>query len=104
MLTHSFRFLPTLLLSLTTFSAPVKAQLDPVGAEANVYLPFFADGGPRTDQWQTQFIFSNPHPTSTAAASISLYGDDGRLGDPGHRVGRVQPVRYDDPTAWHEGA
>src|SRR5437016_3876589 len=62
-----------LLLSVSCF-----AQLDPEGAHVDLYFPHLADGGPVTDQWQTTFVFVNPHPTLSANVILSMFANDGR--------------------------
>lgn len=54
------------------------AQFDPEGAHVDLYFPHLADGGPVKDQWQTSFVFVNPHPSLPATAVLSMYGNDGQ--------------------------
>src|SRR5206468_8938217 len=48
------------------------------GAHVDLYFPHLAVGGPVQNQWQTSFVFVNPHPTLTATVTLSMYGDDGQ--------------------------
>ena len=54
------------------------AQLDPEGAHVDLYFPHLADGGPVKDQWQTSFVFVNPHLSLPANVVLSMFGDDGQ--------------------------
>ena len=54
------------------------AQLDPEGAHVDLYFPHLADGGPESDQWQTTFVFVNPHPSLSASVVLSMFGNDGQ--------------------------
>jgi Zn-dependent protease with chaperone function len=54
------------------------AQFDPEGAHVDLYFPHLADGGPVKDQWQTSFVFVNPHPSLPANLVLSMFGDDGQ--------------------------
>jgi len=54
------------------------AQLDPESAHVDLYFPHLADGGPVKDQWQTSFVFVNPHPTLSANLVLAMFGDDGQ--------------------------
>jgi hypothetical protein len=54
------------------------AQFDPEGAHVDLYFPHLADGGPVKDQWQTSFIFVNPHPSIPANVVLSMFADDGQ--------------------------
>ena len=54
------------------------AQFDPEGAHVDLYFPHLADGGPASDQWQTSFVFVNPHPLLPANVTLFMYGDDGQ--------------------------
>jgi Peptidase family M48 len=53
-------------------------QLDPDGAHVDLYFPHLADGGPAADQWQTSFVFVNPHPSLPAIVFLFTYGNDGQ--------------------------
>jgi len=54
------------------------AQFDPEGAHVDLYFPHLADGGPVKDQWQTSFVFVNPHPSIPANVVLSMFADDGQ--------------------------
>jgi hypothetical protein len=54
------------------------AQFDPEGAHVDLYFPHLADGGPVKDQWQTSFVFVNPHPSIPANLVLSMFSDDGQ--------------------------
>jgi hypothetical protein len=54
------------------------AQFDPEGAHVDLYFPHLADGGPAADQWQTSFVFVNPHPSLPANVVLYTYGNDGQ--------------------------
>jgi hypothetical protein len=54
------------------------AQFDPEGAHVDLYFPHLADGGPVQDQWQTAFVFVNPHPSIPANVVLSMFGNDGQ--------------------------
>src|SRR5690349_3430274 len=54
------------------------AQFDPEGAHVNLYFPHLAVGGPASDQWQTTFVFVNPHPTLAANVVLYTFADDGQ--------------------------
>ena len=54
------------------------AQFDPEDAHVDLYFPHLADGGPVKDQWQTSFVFLNPHPSLPANLVLSMFGDDGQ--------------------------
>src|SRR5258708_22108768 len=54
------------------------AQFDPEGAHVDLYFPHLADGGPIRDQWQTAFVFVNPHPSIAANVVLSMFGNDGQ--------------------------
>ena len=69
-------FLPIYLLTGFLTPTALHSQLNPVGAQVNLYFPQLADGGPASQQWQTGFIFSNPS-TTTASVRIYLYANDG---------------------------
>jgi hypothetical protein len=62
-----------LLLAVSCF-----AQFDPLGAHVDLYFPHLAVGGPVKDQWETTFIFVNPHPSLPATVTLSMYGNDGQ--------------------------
>jgi len=51
---------------------------DPDGAHVDMYFPQLADGGPPAQQWQTSFVFVNPHSSLTAHVQLSLFGNDGK--------------------------
>jgi len=53
-------------------------QFDPEGAHVDLYFPHLADGGPVKDQWQTAFVFVNPHPSLPANLILGMFGDDGQ--------------------------
>jgi len=53
-------------------------QFDPEDAHVDLYFPHLADGGPVKDQWQTSFVFVNPHPSLTATVTLSMFGNDGQ--------------------------
>src|SRR6185369_10726147 len=53
-------------------------QFDPEGAHVNLYFPHLADGGTVAQQWQTSFVFVNPHPSLTAHVALGTYGDSGQ--------------------------
>jgi hypothetical protein len=57
---------------------PGFAQWNPDGAHVNLYFPQFADGGSPAQQWQTSFVFLNPHETLTANVALRLYGNNGQ--------------------------
>ncbi len=70
------------------------AQFDPEGAHVGLYFPHLAVGGPVKDQWETSFVFVNPHPSLPATVTLSIFGDDGQplsldLGGGGARVQQV---------------
>src|SRR5579872_5664473 len=54
------------------------AQFDPEDAHVDLYFPHLADGGPVKDQWQTSFVFVNPHPSLPANLVLSIFGNDGQ--------------------------
>ncbi len=54
------------------------AQFDPEDAHVDLYFPHLADGGPAKDQWQTSFVFVNPHPSIPANLVLSMFSDDGQ--------------------------
>jgi hypothetical protein len=49
----------------------------PPSAHVTLYFPHFADGGPSTQRWQTSITLTNPDPTFSVPATISLMGDAG---------------------------
>jgi len=67
------RFTCLLILAVSCF-----AQFDPEGAHVDLYFPHLADGGPVKDQWQTSFVFVNPHPSIPANVVLSMFADDGQ--------------------------
>ena len=67
------RFTCLLFLAVSCF-----AQFDPEGAHVDLYFPHLADGGPAADQWQTSFVFVNPHPSLPAHVVLYTYGNDGQ--------------------------
>src|ERR1700730_10491796 len=67
------RFTCLLILAVSCF-----AQFDPEGAHVDLYFPHLADGGPVKDQWQTTFVFVNPHPSLPANLALSMFGNDGQ--------------------------
>ena len=70
------------------------AQFDPEGAHVDLYFPHLAVGGPVKDQWETTFVFVNPHPSLPANVTLSMFGDDGQplALDLGGGGGSVQAV------------
>jgi hypothetical protein len=50
----------TVVLVLLIMSFPAFAQLQPQGADVNLYFPQIADGGTGGGKWQTTFAFVNP--------------------------------------------
>jgi len=54
------------------------AQFDPEDAHVDLYFPHLADGGPAKDQWQTAFVFVNPHPSLPANLILFVFGNDGQ--------------------------
>src|SRR5689334_16392261 len=70
------------------------AQFDPEGAHVDLYFPHLAVGGPVKDQWETSFVFVNPHPSLPATVTLSMFGHDGQplaldLGGGGKSVQQV---------------
>ena len=65
------------LLILVMLPLPSFAQFDPANAHVNLYFPHLADGGTRAQQWQTSFVFMNPHPTESVDVSLWTYNDAG---------------------------
>lgn len=70
------------------------AQFDPENAHVDLYFPHLAVGGPVQDQWETSFVFVNPHPSLPSTVTLSIFGDDGQplsldLGGGGARVQQV---------------
>jgi hypothetical protein len=65
-------------LLLLSAAALCRAQLAglPLNAQAVLYFPHLADGGPASSQWQTRFTFINPN-ASSASVTLSLYADSG---------------------------
>ncbi len=53
-------------------------QLYPEGAHVDLYFPHLADGGPPADQWQTSFVFVNPHPSLAATVALYTFADTGQ--------------------------
>ena len=69
----------TLFTLLLLAAAPLcRAQLTqmPQTAQAALYFPHLADGGPASSQWQTRFTFINPN-ASSASVTLTLYADSG---------------------------
>ena len=67
------RFTCLLFLAVSCF-----AQFDPEGAHVNLYFPHLAVGGPAANQWQTSFVFVNPHPTLAANVVLYTFAEDGQ--------------------------
>ena len=70
------------------------AQFDPENAHVDQYFPHLAVGGPVADQWETSFIFVNPHPSLASTVTLSIFGNDGQplsldLGGGGARIQQV---------------
>jgi hypothetical protein len=70
------------------------AQFDPESAHVDLYFPHLAVGGPVADQWETSFVFVNPHPSLPTTVTLSIFGNDGQplsldLGGGGARVQQV---------------
>lgn len=65
------------LLLMAALTQPVAAQIEPSTAQVNLYFPQLADGGPRSQQWQTSFVFLNPSTTSVAGVVLLIYNNDG---------------------------
>lgn len=53
------------------------AQFEPESAQVISSFAQFADGGPRSGQWQTSFLFVNPSTTSAVAVALATYNDAG---------------------------
>jgi hypothetical protein len=65
---------------LLTTAAMLLLLLAPLAsgdAHVNLYLPHLIDGGNQVQKWQTWFIFVNPNESSTASATLYLYGNNG---------------------------
>src|SRR5437870_9225072 len=48
----------------------------PETGQVNLYFPHLADGGPRSQQWQTKLTFVNPN-NSAVNVSMNFYSDSG---------------------------
>lgn len=53
------------------------AQFEPESAHVILYFPQLADGGNRTQSWQTSFIFQNSNPSFSTDCTLNLKKDDG---------------------------
>ena len=51
----------------------------PLTAQTDLYFPHLADGGPRSDQWQTRFTFINPNAYSAAVVLTTASDSGGAL-------------------------
>jgi hypothetical protein len=69
--------MPRLFLALFVVWLPAFAQFDPATAHVNLYFPHLADGGTRAQQWQTSFVFMNPHTEAPAQVSLWVFSNDG---------------------------
>ena len=65
-------------LCLLILASSCFGQFDPDGAQVNLYFPHFADGGTAAQQWQTTFVFVNPHQSLSAHVSLWTYGNNGQ--------------------------
>jgi hypothetical protein len=63
--------------ALMAFGIPAFAQIQPQSAEADLFFPQIADGGPANIYWQTTLMFQNPSTTSTAFIDVFFYDDNG---------------------------
>lgn len=66
------------LLCCLLLSGSCFGQFDPEDAHVDLYFPHLADGGAAAQQWQTSFVFVNPHPTIAAHVALAIYGNTGQ--------------------------
>lgn len=65
------------LLCLIVCAPTLLAQFEPESAQVLFSFAQFADGGPRSGQWQTSFLFVNPSTASSVVVQLSTYNDAG---------------------------
>jgi hypothetical protein len=66
-----------ILLLMLTLEFPLAAQFYPQGSQVISYFPHLVDGGPPANLWITSLTFVNPHLSTSAAAYVSFYDDNG---------------------------
>jgi hypothetical protein len=65
------------LLFVTGYTSAQITAFYPEDSQVLLYFPHLADGGTRTQQWQTSFMFVNPSTTTTALVVLDIFGNDG---------------------------